>query len=587
MSQFNTLKSAIRDVIKQNGNNEITGDLLQQSLIAIIDSIGSGFQYLGIATPETQLGNPDQRVFYIAVEGGNYGGSLTVAPGINVLKYETEWSVEPVVLFDDAPTDGSQNLVQSGNLAKIYGSTQTNPEYIKVLSDKSGKIIYGVKNNGEIDFFVPVNIKEINSENFDVEELVFEKLVSNSATLTTVENAEFILANIDKTGKTIFGINKDGDIIVFTKIVIPFLSADTINCNVVNMADKAKYISTENAEFVFVKTDNENKIIYGVKNNGDLFFGAGVPEQILAYINEKLFAEMYVAKTATTMDVYLRHAANYYIHYIFSRRQKEYIAGTDSFFDNWGIDRVALSEYNGLTFTHVKYLYREGETEQAFELINNGTAKWVGGAFHGYEQVNEIDNKRLIYVLVDGTYFEESDVISLRPCSYVDMFQQTSIYEYDTTTNPFGIVFKEWLFENAHLTLTTDTNFLRDIRIRTIAGSMMCVYRHDQGNANNPYLTDMAIKDIEPFVTYDLTDGHTAIEGGANCRKITEFGELGFSFAIQIVDDSKMHNTGGLVIIEAVSTYNKMYGYTLRAGGTGIDIAQGSNYGLKTKHLLK
>lgn len=40
MAQFDNLKNAIREAIKSNGNEEITGETLQQVLIAIVDALG-------------------------------------------------------------------------------------------------------------------------------------------------------------------------------------------------------------------------------------------------------------------------------------------------------------------------------------------------------------------------------------------------------------------------------------------------------------------------------------------------------------------------------------------------------------------
>lgn len=80
---YTTLKSAIQAVIKQNGNNEITGALLQQALLSMIDSLGAGFQFVGIATPDTIPGTPDQNVFYIAATAGTYSnfGGIVLADG--------------------------------------------------------------------------------------------------------------------------------------------------------------------------------------------------------------------------------------------------------------------------------------------------------------------------------------------------------------------------------------------------------------------------------------------------------------------------------------------------------------------------
>ena len=44
----------------------------------------------------------------------------------------------------------------------------------------------------------------------------------------------------------------------------------------------------ENPEFVYVKTDNGGKILYGVKTDGEFFFGARCPQQVKDYIEEKI-----------------------------------------------------------------------------------------------------------------------------------------------------------------------------------------------------------------------------------------------------------------------------------------------------------
>lgn len=95
MANYATLKSAIQQAIKENHNNEITGNLLQQSLLAMINSLGVGYQYMGIATPTTNPGTPDQNVFYLASTAGTYTnfGGLSLADGeISILKYNGAWS---------------------------------------------------------------------------------------------------------------------------------------------------------------------------------------------------------------------------------------------------------------------------------------------------------------------------------------------------------------------------------------------------------------------------------------------------------------------------------------------------------------
>lgn len=100
MANYASLKTAIQNVVKTNGNNEITGALLQQSLLAMINSLGIGYQFAGVATPSTDPGTPDQNVFYIAGPGtyANFS-NVTVDDGyIGVFAYNGSWTNVMVVV---------------------------------------------------------------------------------------------------------------------------------------------------------------------------------------------------------------------------------------------------------------------------------------------------------------------------------------------------------------------------------------------------------------------------------------------------------------------------------------------------------
>lgn len=99
MANYASLKAAIRQVVKTNGNNEITGILLQQTLLSMIDSLGTfSYQFAGVAIPSTNPGTPDQNVFYIAGQSGtysNFGTSLTTNE-IGVFYYNGSWNVQKI-----------------------------------------------------------------------------------------------------------------------------------------------------------------------------------------------------------------------------------------------------------------------------------------------------------------------------------------------------------------------------------------------------------------------------------------------------------------------------------------------------------
>lgn len=77
MGNYEQLKAAIAAVIKANGAQEITGDVLQATLLSLVSNIGDNATFAGIATPTTNPGTPDQNVFYLAAQPGvysNFGG---------------------------------------------------------------------------------------------------------------------------------------------------------------------------------------------------------------------------------------------------------------------------------------------------------------------------------------------------------------------------------------------------------------------------------------------------------------------------------------------------------------------------------
>lgn len=72
MANWSILKNAIASVIKTNGNQEITGQILQNTLNSIVNAVGENATFAGVATPSTNPGTPDGPVFYIASEPGTY-----------------------------------------------------------------------------------------------------------------------------------------------------------------------------------------------------------------------------------------------------------------------------------------------------------------------------------------------------------------------------------------------------------------------------------------------------------------------------------------------------------------------------------
>lgn len=80
MAIWTQLKALVAQVIKANGQQSITGPVLQTELFRIVDSLGA-LQYKGLASPNTNPGIPDGEVFFFAKTAGTYPyfGNITLA----------------------------------------------------------------------------------------------------------------------------------------------------------------------------------------------------------------------------------------------------------------------------------------------------------------------------------------------------------------------------------------------------------------------------------------------------------------------------------------------------------------------------
>ena len=94
MSNYNSLKATIDANIKQNGRQEITGQILNSVLNQMVNILGTGYQFGGVATIDTNPGTPDAKVFYIANGKGTYekfGGIEVTEDDVVVLYWDAAW----------------------------------------------------------------------------------------------------------------------------------------------------------------------------------------------------------------------------------------------------------------------------------------------------------------------------------------------------------------------------------------------------------------------------------------------------------------------------------------------------------------
>lgn len=132
MGNYKQLKQAIANVIKTNGNQEITGAIMQNVLNTIVSTVGANRTFVGIANADTNPGLPDGNVFYIAYTAGNYvnfqygTGYLTVKPGELAILYNetTNWGKFVIGMSSDGVI-ALANTTNQINATGRYAYTDT------------------------------------------------------------------------------------------------------------------------------------------------------------------------------------------------------------------------------------------------------------------------------------------------------------------------------------------------------------------------------------------------------------------------------------------------------------------------------
>lgn len=163
MGNYKQLKQAVADVIKANGNQEITGAIMQNTLLSIISTVGSNATFAGIATPTTNPGTPDQNVFYLASEPGiytNFGGVELIDQVIILINKSGNWVKEDSGIAANAESlklDSKFNLYKtaifSDNLLNKNGSF-IDGKYINGI--RGNKILLDTNSDYAISDYIPV-----------------------------------------------------------------------------------------------------------------------------------------------------------------------------------------------------------------------------------------------------------------------------------------------------------------------------------------------------------------------------------------------------------------------------------------------
>lgn len=281
MSNYNSLKSTIDANIKQNGNQEITGQILNSVLNAMVTTLGTGYQFAGVATIATNPGTPDAKVFYIANGKGTYekfGGLEVTEDDVVVFYWDSAWhkvatgiaSQEKLSELNNTLFYEKDKVVQFVNgLVYAQGLTLFNSSMCKVSKPiplRRGETIkVSTKGDGNWLFSVLVKV----SESFVPAEGV---------------KAEQVLAKLSKNSLTEYSYTATEDMFVSCCV----LNDATSSINFENLLPGSK---VEDIEKKIEKLSSVKTGVLGDKNV--MFFGDSLTSHNTVIGFAKLIAEYY------------------------------------------------------------------------------------------------------------------------------------------------------------------------------------------------------------------------------------------------------------------------------------------------------
>lgn len=220
MSNYEILKSEIRRAIKENGNQEITGDLLQAKLLEMIDTLGEGYTFMGVATPDSEPMSTDARVYYIANEVGiysYYGGARVEDGEIALLVHNKDWqkmAIGGIVTDNKLRNELQANYKDKGELDKVLGydtlERVNGYAYIGMVDDATESVTE-IDEHSKVYYMVvsPIDYERLFGETTKAEGYTFAKSVQGKWVIEDLRLPFGVAKSLDTLVKSIGETNSN------------------------------------------------------------------------------------------------------------------------------------------------------------------------------------------------------------------------------------------------------------------------------------------------------------------------------------------------------------------------------------------
>lgn len=272
MAKYSNTKAKINEKITTNSVQAITGNILNDVLQTMVDSLGADYQFGGLVQPGSTFTAGEQPVVFLATTPGTYTnfGGLVVADGeVALLVWSgTAWSKQ-------IPDIATRTEVSQ------LGQYENNPEWVRVITDVNGKVLFGIRADGSIEWGsgVPAPVKDwVNQQIADLSLDEYDKIVAFLGTLIDGQPLSTLLADITTQ---LAGKANTSDVIAalglkVDKIVGKGLSTnDFTNEHKELVETQELFLSDEWAE---VTTDADGKVLEGIRKSGERVFGLMPPQ---------------------------------------------------------------------------------------------------------------------------------------------------------------------------------------------------------------------------------------------------------------------------------------------------------------------
>lgn len=322
MGNYEQLKQAVSSVIKSNGTQAITGQVMQNTLLTIINTIGGNMQFAGVANVNTNPGTPDQNLFWIASQSGTYVnfGNIVLNPGESavltwkngafakaILGLATDERIEELIQSlssyrcgyvarnNGAIIDYSTIFVREGYVSLMQGETEINykgkvfqnaaaicfydeaKKFISAIPTSGDEIVYELKsqpipsnakyirysNTFGVSLSIYTNVRQI--EYMPLSEIELIKQTSDNAVLTAEQAQQTTYLVRDRVlviNNDIDQTNLGGDSIEYPFFGTLFYDNNTpLEYNITQIIYDAKKVYQNNKLVIFNYKESENKMI--------------------------------------------------------------------------------------------------------------------------------------------------------------------------------------------------------------------------------------------------------------------------------------------------------------------------------------